>query len=112
VECLVDDQCLDPEKPTCSANSTSCVQCLTSGDCWILDPAAPICEQGNCRACKENSDCEQEFLAFQACDSENGICVADSYDKGFYVAAVVLGSIAVFLVIVVVVLLVAGVGKK
>jgi len=54
---------------------------------------------------------KQNFLAFQACDEGSGTCVADSYNKGFYVAAVVLGSIAVFLVIVVVILLAAGVGK-
>jgi len=50
-------------------------------------------------------------LAYDSCDG-SGTCVADSYNKGFYVAAVVLGSIAVFLVIVVVILLAAGVGKK
>jgi hypothetical protein len=77
----------------------------------MQDPSMPICDEGQCRGCVDNSDCESEFLAFQGCDADSGTCVSDSYDKGFYVAAVVLGSIAVFLVIVVVILLAAGVGK-
>jgi len=59
----------------------------------------------------DHNECEDHFKTYPACDGD-GTCVADSFDKGFYIAAVVLGSIAVFLVVVVLALLAAGVGKK
>jgi len=34
----------------------------------------------------------------QACDGDSGVCTPDSYRKGFYISAVVLASIAIFLV--------------
>jgi len=43
--------------------------------------------------------CAGNFVTYQACDSKSGACVADQFAKGFYVAAVVLGSIAAFFVI-------------
>jgi len=78
----------------------------------MQDQGRPICDQGACRDCQHDQDCSAHFLAYQACNLRTGSCVADTYSKGFYVAAVVLGSIAVFLVIVVVILLAVGVGKK
>jgi len=83
-----------------------------SSDCWRQNQATPICNSGICRNCQNDQDCGQEFLTYQSCNLKTGSCVADTYSKGFYVAAVVLGSIAVFLVVVVLILLAMGVGKK
>jgi len=46
-------------------------------------------------------------MAYQSCHTSTGACVADSYAKGFYVAAIVLGTIAIFFVIIAVVAVLA-----
>jgi len=46
-------------------------------------------------------------MAYQSCHKGSGACVADSYAKGFYVAAIVLGTIATFFVIIAVVAVIA-----
>jgi len=88
------------------------VECSVSAQCWLKHTNRPICDFNECRGCSTGEECEAQFSAYPACEDDTGICVADSFDKGFYIAGVVLGSIAVFLVIVVLGLLAAGVGKK
>jgi len=72
---------------------------LASSDCWLRDATKPICNKDHtCQACTEDRDCVANFIYYQACDQDTGICVVDGYKKGFYVSAVVLGSVAIFLV--------------
>jgi len=61
--------------------------------------------------CTADSECLEEYPLFAACHTEYegdvqtvGLCVADTYNKGFQVAAIVLGSLGIFGVIVAIVL--------
>ena len=100
VPCLTDNQCQqNPTYPVCNPQTNSCVECTISTECWLRDMKRPICDKNSCRPCKDNTDCTLASLYYGACDTGSGICVADQYAKGFYISAVVMGSIAVFLVI-------------
>jgi len=106
VQCLNDAHC-DPGY-VCKLDQAVCVECTTAAECWVKDPYKPICNaKGGCQACDEDIVCAELFLAYQACHTGTGACVADSYAKGFYVAAVVLGTIAMFFVIIAVVAVIA-----
>jgi len=68
-----------------------------------LDQYNPICSNGTCVMCTANEECKREYPLWEACHTEwngdtqtKGICVHDSYNKGFEVAAIVLGSVVIF----------------
>jgi len=109
VECIVDSHC-PSEIPVCDSKTRSCVECNTASDCWLRDAATPICRGGLCSACTDDLECAANFLIYQACD--DGICVADQYKKGFYISAVVMGSVAIFLVSGALIAILAGAAAK
>ena len=95
VECLYDGDCTDSNKPICGGGT--CVGCVTSSDCWVISPTKPICSaQQTCVPCTSNVVCSGNHWMYPACDVASGACVAPSYAKGFYISAVVLGSVACF----------------
>jgi len=73
----------------------------------------PICDAANnhtCVMCLHDADCLGNVTLFEACHTEwqeqnnqkvqvIGRCVVDSYNKGFQVYAVVVGTLAMFFVI-------------
>jgi len=69
--------------------------------------------------CTEDSQCKTSYPLWPACHTEFennvqsiGVCVEDSYRKGFSVAAIVLGSIGVFgVVAAIVVAIILGLSK-
>jgi len=84
------------------------VECITSAECFAKDQEKPICQADNtCGFCTEDTACLNSLILFETCHIESdsngeqiiGRCVQDNYNKGFQVAAIVLGSIGVFGVI-------------
>lgn len=53
VECVNAGDCLDPDRPLCSADAR-CEECLVDDDCGV---ASPFCVSGECRECLQNTDC-------------------------------------------------------
>jgi len=78
-------------------------------------PETPICDpNGACVKCTDNSQCKSQFPIWEACHTEwdgdtqtIGVCVQDTYNKGFNVAAIVLGSVVVFGVILAIIIAIA-----
>jgi len=100
--CLSSVDCNDPTLPWCDTTFNQCVACLVSGDCFRASQLAPICSAGTCKKCTTDKECADNFPLWPACHTELtdsvqviGVCVQDTYRKGFSVAAIVLGSIGV-----------------
>jgi hypothetical protein len=105
--CLNHAYCIDKEAPWCDMDENVCVQCLVSGDCARSNPDTPLCRNGECIMCTSDTECMADYPLLAACHTEFendqqviGLCVQDTYNKGFQVAAIVLGSIGIFGVIV------------
>eukprot|EP01127_Copromyxa_protea_P001443 TRINITY_DN11439_c0_g1_i1.p1 TRINITY_DN11439_c0_g1~~TRINITY_DN11439_c0_g1_i1.p1 ORF type:complete len:658 (-),score=91.27 TRINITY_DN11439_c0_g1_i1:61-1998(-) len=120
--CYKDGDC--PGAGHCLNNT--CVECIDAYDCYSADAAFPICHDNECVMCTEDSECLDSLPIWEACHTEwedvegeeeprqvVGRCVADSYNKGLQVAALILACIAVFAVILSIVLgLTANVKKE
>jgi len=101
--CLNSVDCNDPATPWCDTGRNVCVECLVSADCYRASQMKPLCDAGQCGMCTSDKQCLEDYPLWPACHTEFennaqtiGVCVEDSYNKGFSVAAIVLGSIGVF----------------
>jgi len=107
--CYTDSTCANGQK--CLDNA--CVECITSAECFSKNQEMPICTSNVCGFCTDDSECISSLVLFETCHMETGDngtqvigrCVTDSYNKGFGVSAIVLGSLGVFGVIVAVALI-------
>jgi len=107
VECTTDSDC-QSNSAGAYCLSDACVACTANYHCWDSNNAKPICANAThtCQPCKKHEDCFG-FTLYQACDTGTGVCVPDSYNKGFGISAIILGSLGVAGVIIAVILLVA-----
>ncbi|MCB9551917.1 MAG: thrombospondin type 3 repeat-containing protein [Myxococcales bacterium] len=64
----------DPDGEQCVAGR--CVECdVAEGNAHCLDPTAPLCDAGACRACADDLECAADGNLPDLCDEGTGRCV-------------------------------------
>jgi len=73
VDCLIDEDCVDPGKPRCSP-LYQCVECADNGDCTGGEVCYPA--KGECGpSCESDQDClDSGKDKAKQCDDNTGIC--------------------------------------